>query len=146
MNNRLNELSGKDETVSTWKSPPTVYSKIPSSAGFTLIEVMVALVIIAVALSAASRSLGVTTSNQSHLEEKVVATWVAEDAIVEQQVLGNVNGSNEISKTMLDRDWQVQFATEPTFIPEIFKLSVVVKDESTGEVAANLFTVVGKPE
>jgi len=136
------------------RQPALKPSKI-AEQGFTLIEVMVALVIVAVALSAASRSLGVTASNQSHLEDRIVATWVAEDAVIEQQVLGAITSTAETSgfgsdnlatKSMLGRDWKIETASEPTLIPQVYKMSVKVYDPSSKEVAANLFTVVGKPE
>ena len=38
--------------------------------GFTLIEVMVALAVVAIALAALSRSMGLTVNNQSALEER----------------------------------------------------------------------------
>lgn len=117
--------------------------KTRNSRGFTLIEVMVALAIIAIALAAVSRSLGITVSNQTHLESRVVATWLAENAIVEQQVFGRTQAETTISKSMLNRDWTIEFATEPTFIPEIYKLSVEVSEKGSDVVSANLFSVVG---
>ena len=117
-------------------------SKQTANRGFTLIEVMVALAIIAIALSAVSRSLGLTVSNQSHLESRVIATWLAENAIVEHQVLSNQQ-ENKISETMLNREWEIEFATESTFIPEIYKLSVTVSEKGSDDVSANLFSVVG---
>lgn len=111
--------------------------------GFTLIEVMVALAIIAIALAAVSRSLGVTVSNQSHLESRVVSTWLAENAIVERQVFGKTSLENKQSVRMLNRDWMIEFATEPTFIPEIYKLSVSVSEKGSNSVSANLYSVVG---
>jgi general secretion pathway protein I len=117
-----------------------------NNQGFTLIEVMVALAIIAVALSAASRSMGVSANNQGHLESKIIATWIAEDAVAEYQLFGQPQpGSNNI-KTVLGRDWQLEYKTEPTFIPQIFRLSVMVKEAETDQVSASLATVVGKPE
>ena len=114
-------------------------------AGFTLIEVMVALVIIAVALAAASRSMGITTSNQGHLESRMLATWVAEDAIIEQQIQG-LPSQESLNKAVFGRSWQVEFATTPTFIPEIYKLSVSVKQQGSDINSASLATVVGPPE
>lgn len=121
----------------------THISRLIRMQGFTLIEVMVALAIIAIALSAVSRSLGVTVSNQSHLESRVVATWLAENAIVERQVLGNSSTESQQSARMLNRDWTIEYAVEPTFIPEIYKLSVKVSEKGSDSVSANLYSVVG---
>ncbi|BCN94325.1 hypothetical protein THMIRHAM_21100 [Thiomicrorhabdus immobilis] len=123
--------------------PSVATIKTRTLHGFTLIEVMVALAIIAIALAAVSRSLGITVSNQSHLESRVVATWLAENAIVEQQLFGKTQSENKRSESMLNRDWSVEFATEPTFIPEIYKLSVKVSEKGSDAVVANLFSVVG---
>lgn len=114
-------------------------------AGFTLIEVMVALVIIAVALSAASRSMGVTASNQAYLETKMMATWVAEDVIIQQQLQGQAS-EQKFEVEMFDRAWEVELSSSPTFIPQIYKLSVQVKAKGEEGYAASLATVVGPPE
>ncbi|WP_321325764.1 type II secretion system minor pseudopilin GspI [Thiomicrorhabdus sp.] len=117
--------------------------RINKFAGFTLIEVMVALAIIAIALSAVSRSLGVTVSNQSHLESRVVATWVAENVIAQQQISAGSNDESTQTVEMLNRKWLVTSQTESTFLPEIYRLSVEVKEQGSEEVSANLFSVVG---
>ena len=116
--------------------------KWESQAGFTLIEVMVALAIIAIALSAVSRSLGVTVSNQSHLESRVIATWVAENAIVQQQIAPGSNNTNKQNIDMLNRQWTVETETESTFISDIYRLSVKVTEQGSEDVSANLFSVV----
>ena len=117
--------------------------RINKFAGFTLIEVMVALAIIAIALSAVSRSLGVTVSNQSHLESRVIATWVAENTIAQQQISAGSNDESTQTVEMLNRKWLVTSQTESTFLPEIYRLSVEVKEQGSEEVSANLFSVVG---
>lgn len=113
--------------------------------GFTLIEVMVALVIVAVALAAASRGMGVTVSNQAHLETRTLATWVAEDAIVEQQLIGMPQEEKQL-KTVFGRTWELTFSTSPTFVPEVFKLSVSVRQQGDNHASANLATVIGPPK
>jgi general secretion pathway protein I len=56
------------------------------SAGFTLIEVLVALTVIALALSAIIRATGVMTANSAHLKEKTYAHWIAMNRVTELRV------------------------------------------------------------
>jgi general secretion pathway protein I len=51
--------------------------------GFTLIEVLVALAILAVALAAAVRSASVAADGTLELKERLLATWVAQNRIAE---------------------------------------------------------------
>ena len=54
--------------------------------GFTLIEVLVALTILAVALAAAVRSAGVAADTTSDLKERLLAGWIAQDRLAEYAV------------------------------------------------------------
>lgn len=58
-------------------------------AGFTLIEVLVALGVIAVALMAALRAAGQGTSNVGELRSRLFAGWVAENVLAEQCARGD---------------------------------------------------------
>jgi general secretion pathway protein I len=51
--------------------------------GFTLLEVLVALVIVATALGASIRAVGSLTSNSSGLRAGMMATWSAENRLVQ---------------------------------------------------------------
>ena len=53
--------------------------------GFTLIEVMIALAIIAMALLAAMRAAGQGTGNVSELRARLLAGWVAENLLAEHR-------------------------------------------------------------
>ena len=57
-------------------------------AGFTLVEVLVALAIIAVALMAAARAASLGTTNVSELRLRLFAGWVAENVLAEQRARG----------------------------------------------------------
>ncbi len=50
-------------------------------AGFTLLEVLVALVIVGVALGASLRAVGSLTQNSDHLRSAMMATWSAENRL-----------------------------------------------------------------
>jgi general secretion pathway protein I len=49
--------------------------------GFTLIEVLVALAILAVALAAAVRSAGAAADGAFDLKERLLGTWIAQDRL-----------------------------------------------------------------
>lgn len=57
-------------------------------AGFTLIEVLVALAIVSIALLAALRAAGQGTSNVDALRAQLLAGWVAENVLAEQRARG----------------------------------------------------------
>lgn len=53
--------------------------------GFTLVEVLVALAILAVALAAASRASAMMADSSSELRERLLAGWVAQNRLAELQ-------------------------------------------------------------
>lgn len=53
--------------------------------GFTLLEVMVALAILAIALSAVMRAVGSATSSVDELRLRTLAGWVAENRLAEHR-------------------------------------------------------------
>ena len=79
----------------------------PRSQGFTLLEVLVATTIIAVALGAIIKSTGAGTANLAYLRDKTFAHWVAMNQMAQVQArgkfpaLGKTSGKEE----MANRDW-----------------------------------------
>lgn len=58
-------------------------------AGFTLIEVMVALAIVSIALLAALRAAGQGTNNLGEMRMRVLGGWVADNLLAEQRARGD---------------------------------------------------------
>ena len=54
-----------------------------AQSGFTLLEVLVALVIVGTALGASLRAVGSLTSNSAGLRSAMMATWSAENRLVQ---------------------------------------------------------------
>lgn len=61
----------------------------PRTSGFTLIEVLVALAIVAIALLAALRAAGQGANNALDLRTRLCAGWVAENLLAEHHARGD---------------------------------------------------------
>jgi general secretion pathway protein I len=57
-----------------------------ASRGFTLLEVLVALVIVGTALGASLRAVGSLTANSDGLRANMMATWSAENRLVQMRL------------------------------------------------------------
>jgi len=59
-----------------------MHAKLRRACGFTLLEVLVALVIVGTALGASLRAVGSLTQNSDGLRAAMMATWSAENRLV----------------------------------------------------------------
>jgi general secretion pathway protein I len=57
------------------------------AAGFTLLEALVALAILAIGLAAAMRALGMATQSITAVRERQLAEWVAQNQLAELRVM-----------------------------------------------------------
>jgi general secretion pathway protein I len=68
--------------------------------GFSLIEVLVALVILAVGLLAASRAAVVATTDQSALRDRTLARWVAHNRVAEVRLQSTMASAGSNTQTI----------------------------------------------
>ena len=96
--------------------------------GFTLLEVLIALVVLALSLGAVIKASGDYTNNQSWLRARTLATWVARNVMVEFQVenswpsVGERKGSLEMGR----REWRWLARISQTDETELRRLDVEV--------------------
>jgi len=86
------------------------------STGFTLLEVLVALAVLALALAAAVSAAAAYVGNQAYLQERTLAHWVARNVLTELQLEMPWPGTGERSDTarMADLDWTWQATINET--------------------------------
>jgi len=76
--------------------------------GFTLLEVMIAITIFALVASTLSQTTSVSVDNQLRLEERMIASWLAENQIIELRSLPwqDIKDSQK-EVEMASQKWQV---------------------------------------
>jgi len=119
-----------------------------SHAGFTLVEVLVALAIVAVALLAALRVAGQATNTTVDLRARLFALWVAENRLAEHRARGQWMPTGKQSGTQ--RQGGIEFAWREEVIltpnPAFRRVEVFVFDTpAEGRTLAHLVGFVVNP-
>ena len=109
------------------------------SRGFTLVEVMVALAIVAIALPALLMALYQQIDDTAYLRDKTLAYMVAENKLAEiRLVIGSTRnlsaGKDSGLASMADRDWYWWVETKTTEVEKFFRVDITVSlDEQQQE-------------
>ncbi len=117
--------------------------------GFTLVEILVALAIVAVALAAGMRALAQGADTASALKARTLALWVAQNRLAAAQMstpwpaLGNASGDVVQAGTRFV--WRVSIGNTPN--PAFRRIAITVADPETPDYAlAQLIGFLGNPE
>lgn len=119
----------------------------PAQRAFTLIEIMVALAIIAITLGAIIENTSASSRNASYLRDKTIAGWVAMNQLslvrAKRQWTSASNKKGQVE--MADRIWLWKMQIVKTDNSNIRRLVVdVYADEDNGQSLATVTGYVGK--
>lgn len=108
--------------------------------GFTLLEVLVALAVLAVALSALIKSGSDNAANAAHLQDKTLAHWVAMNKVAELQLEREwpATGKRRGSAEMADREWRWETEVKTTPDKDVRRLEVRIRQRNEESVLAEL--------
>lgn len=118
----------------------------PSVNGMTLIEVLVALAIVAITLAAGIKAAGGLTMNAQRVADLTVGQWCAENHLAELKLFGAFPsvGDSEFQCQQLGRTFKGKQAVRPTVNAENFRrVEVQVLDEE-GQSVVKVITVLPK--
>lgn len=117
--------------------------------GFTLVEVLVALAIVAIALMSALRAAGEGTNNVGELRSRLLAGWVAENLLAEHRAradwlpLGVQRGSAR--EGGLDFAWREEVIATPNVAFRRVEVRVFAGAEETHALAHLAGFIVNPP-
>jgi general secretion pathway protein I len=120
-------------------------SRRASQCGFTLLEVLVALAVLALALAAIIQAGGGYAANQVYLRDRVMADWVARNLLMEYQIkkewprVGDSNGDEEIA----GRRWEWRTDVSETDDEDLRRIDIEVRPEGSDEDASPLIVLSG---
>ncbi|KQU67048.1 MULTISPECIES: type II secretion system minor pseudopilin GspI [unclassified Rhizobacter] len=102
-----------------------------TAAGFTLIEVLVALAIIAVTLGAGIKAAGALTNNTQRLVEVTAAQWCAENQLTGLKLSHTFPsvGDSEFSCDQFGASYKGKQATRPTPNPNFRRVDAQIFNE-----------------
>ncbi len=109
-------------------------------AGFSLVEALVALVVLSIA------TLGLVRATESHIEtvrglqDRAAAQWVAENRLVELGLPGGASAAatSASSEEMLGRRWNVAVQSRGTDDPDLARVTVAVTPDGATTPLATL--------
>jgi general secretion pathway protein I len=107
---------------------PTEQSPRRLARGFTLIETMVALVIVTLGMTAVYMQLSQYAANAIYLRDKTLASWIGSNTVTElsiQRVWPEV-GDEEIEVPFADRLWTVTIDISATEVENLRRADVSV--------------------
>lgn len=106
--------------------------------GFTLIEVMVALAVVAVALPALLFTLFQQIDGTEYLRDRTMANWVASNKLTElrlivakEQILSLTEASGEAD--MANRTWYWWMRSQATQVPNFYRIEIRVAADQADE-------------
>jgi general secretion pathway protein I len=116
----------------------------PRTTGFTLIEVMVALAIVAISLAAGSRAASSVVDTSQRLNDVVLGQWCADNQLTEMRLLDQVPpiGKTSFACTQLGRDFKGTLVVKTTPNPSFHRVDTIVSD-TDGRQLVTISTVMG---
>ena len=115
--------------------------------GFTLIEVLVALVIVSISLTGMAGTMGSMLNNAKVLRERTYASWIAQNRIVELRLANEVpkTGTTSGEVEYANAFWEWRAEVSETGVENLFRIDVEVSFPGADNPIRKVTGFVGEP-
>jgi general secretion pathway protein I len=126
-------------------SRQSVQPQRAAARGFTLVEVLVAVAVVAITLAAGLKAAGALSDNAQRLNDIVSAQWCADNALTNLRLSKQFPsvGDVDFECNQLGRDYRGRLVTRPTPNPNFRRVDALVLDGG-GTPMLTLSTVLGR--
>jgi general secretion pathway protein I len=110
------------------------------SRGFTLLETLIGLVVLALALVALSQTAARQVNAFSELRERTMAGWLAQEVLNQTRLTTSFPsvGKSDGRRRYADRDWRYEVEVQGTDVADIRRIDVRVFDGADTAPMASL--------
>ncbi|MEO6688084.1 MAG: type II secretion system minor pseudopilin GspI [Dokdonella sp.] len=117
----------------------------PCARGFTLVEVLIALAVVAIALLALTRAASVQVQSFDGLRERTLASWVGANVLAETRLttVFPPTGRSDGRMQLAGRDWRWTRDVQPTPNADIRRIDISVFLDESNEPSAALSGFAG---
>lgn len=115
--------------------------------GFTLIEVMVALVIVAVSLGSVASAISQMADAGFSMQQRTYASWIAQNKIAEMRLANVIPEVSESdgNVTFAGDDWRWTATVSETGVDNLFRVDVAVSRPNDSEPIRTVTGFIGEP-
>ena len=117
------------------------------NAGFTLIEIMVALAIAGLSLAAVAAAVSQMVDAGSAMQERTYASWIAQNTITELRLSNELpevsSTSGEVLYASIEWDWRATISE--TGVENLFRVDVEVSYAGSDDIIRTVTGFIGEP-
>lgn len=123
------------------------FRRASAAQGFTLIEVLVSLAIVALALSAILASVSQQIRAAAAIQERTYANWVAQNQLAELRLRNELPevGETDDEARLGEIDWVLNTNISETGVENLFRVDVRVSYAESGEFVRSVTGFIGEP-
>ncbi|WP_157995581.1 type II secretion system minor pseudopilin GspI [Peristeroidobacter soli] len=105
------------------------------TAGFTLIEVLVALIVVGLGMLAVIQTVSQTANNTAYIRDKTIAHWIAMNQLTQVRLQPNAPAIDKTSDEvkMAGREWRWTMEVKQTPVESIRRIEVNVRPSDAPE-------------
>lgn len=115
--------------------------------GFTLIEVMVALAIAALALGAVAAAVSQMADRAVAMQDRIYSSWIAQNLIAEMRLTNELPEVDETTGELeyAGLEWAWRSVVSETGVENLFRVDVEVRYAGTDDVIRTITGFIGEP-